>query len=53
MLEALNREPDASPQVLLQNVTGAVEGFVRKAEQFDDMTMLCLAYKGSGGENGL
>jgi len=53
MLEALNREPDASPQVLLQNVTGAVEGFVRKAEQFDDMTMLCLAYKGSGGKNGL
>ena len=25
---------------------GAVDAFVRDAEQFDDLTMLCLEYKG-------
>lgn len=46
MLEALNIDPDASPKTLMQNVRNAVDAFVRDAEQFDDLTMLCLAYKG-------
>lgn len=46
MLEALNIAPDASPKTLMQNVRNAVDAFVRDAEQFDDLTMLCLAYKG-------
>ena len=46
MLEALNEDADASPQAVLQNVRRAVDGFVKEAEQFDDLTMLCLEYKG-------
>ena len=49
MLEALNRQPDASPEQILKNVREAVDGFVRDAEQFDDLTMLCVEYK--GGKN--
>ncbi|MBO5556341.1 MAG: SpoIIE family protein phosphatase [Oscillospiraceae bacterium] len=46
MVSALNEEPDASPQEILQNVQRAVDNFVGDAEQFDDLTMLCLEYKG-------
>ena len=45
MIDALNTEPDASPEQLLKNVRTAVDGFVRDAEQFDDLTMLCIEYK--------
>ena len=50
MVEALNRRPDAVPEDILKNVRAAVDGFVRNAEQFDDLTMLCLEYKGSRQE---
>ena len=46
MLDALNEDPDAAPEQLLRNVRGAVDAFVKEAEQFDDLTMLCLEYKG-------
>ena len=46
MLEALNRESTASPEHILRNVRAAVDGFVKDAEQFDDLTMLCLEYRG-------
>ena len=46
MLEALNKDVDATPRETLNNVQEAVESFVKGAEQFDDMTMLCLEYKG-------
>ena len=46
MLAALNIAPDAAPETILRNVRKAVDGFVRDAEQFDDLTMLCLEYKG-------
>ena len=45
MLDALNIEPDAEPTQLLKNVKTAVDEFVGEAEQFDDLTMLCLKYK--------
>ena len=48
MLKALNQNPAASPQTLLANVRKAVDGFVKDAEQFDDLTMLCLEYRGPG-----
>ena len=51
MMEALNREPDAVPGRILENVHEAVDVFVRDAEQFDDLTMLCLEYKGSQTED--
>ena len=46
MLEALNAEPDAEPRQILHKVHSAVDGFVKDAEQFDDLTMLCMEYKG-------
>ena len=46
MVEALNTDPDAEPMDVLKNVRRAVDAFVREAEQFDDLTMLCLEYKG-------
>ena len=50
MLSALNGAPDAAPETILNNVRSAVDGFVKDAEQFDDLTMLCLEYKGTQGE---
>jgi len=50
LIEALNRHPDASPMDLLKNVRAAVDDFVLDAEQFDDLTMLCLEYKGPDAE---
>ena len=46
MLEALNTDPGAAPEQILQHVRAAVDSFVNDAEQFDDLTMLCLEYKG-------
>ncbi len=50
MLAALNERPDDTPEQLLQSVRAAVDGFVKEAEQFDDLTMLCLEYKGKNDE---
>ena len=46
MLEALNKDPSASPEELLRNVKSSVDDFVGAAEQFDDLTMLCIKYNG-------
>ena len=46
LVEALNHDPDASPEALLKNVRKAVDNFVKDAEQFDDLTMLCVEYRG-------
>ena len=45
LLTALNKNPDAPLKELLENVCNAVDGFVKEAEQFDDLTMLCLEYR--------
>ena len=50
MLDALNAAPDADLKAILGNVRTAVDGFVKDAEQFDDMTMLCMVYKGIPGD---
>ena len=53
MLAALNAEPDAAPETLLRHIRRGVDDFVSGAEQFDDLTMLCMEYKGvqqSGNE---
>ncbi len=47
MLEALNGDPQAAPEALLKNVRTAVDGFVLEAEQFDDLTMLAIEYRGT------
>ena len=49
MLLALNKDPEASPEQVLLNVREAVDGFVKDAEQFDDLTMMCLEYRGKQG----
>ena len=46
MLAALNGDASASTVQTLKNVRAAVDGFVKEAEQFDDLTMLCFEYKG-------
>ena len=46
MIEALNVDPQANPKEILGNVRSAVDGFVKEAEQFDDLTMLCMEYIG-------
>ena len=46
MIEALNRDADASPHEILEGVQKAVDNFVNQAEQFDDLTMLCIEYNG-------
>ena len=50
MLAALNADPDAAPEQILKNVRGAVDDFVKDAEQFDDLTMLCMEYRGKEQE---
>lgn len=49
MLEALNKNPDASPKEVLDNVMSGIDAFVKGAEQFDDITMMCLKYNGAAG----
>ena len=46
MIDALNIEPDASPEKILANVRSSIDEFVQDAEQFDDLTMLCIQYNG-------
>ena len=49
MLAALNGNLNGTPMQMLGNVRTSVDGFVKSAEQFDDLTMLCLEYKGKDG----
>ena len=44
MLAALNREKDSSLKELLDNVCYDITDFIMDAEQFDDLTMMCLKY---------
>ena len=50
MLSALNSEPVTNPEKIIRNMQNAVDGFVAGAEQFDDLTMLCIEYKGRNEE---
>ena len=47
MLAALNAQPDEKPETLISVVRKAVRDFVQDAEQFDDLTMMCIEYKGA------
>ncbi len=46
MIKALNRHPESTPKELLKHMRNAVAVFCRKTEQFDDLTMMCVEYKG-------
>lgn len=43
--ECLNRNRDLGPMELLPKIKEDIDLFVGEAEQFDDITMLCLEYK--------
>ncbi len=45
-LGALNKNPNASASELVKTVATDVSDYVLDAEQFDDLTMLCIEYKG-------
>ena len=45
-VDALNTAPDEPPEGVLRAVDEAVKKFVGEAEQFDDLTMLCVEYRG-------
>ena len=51
MTQALNRYPGCTPNEILKNVKAAVDEFTAEAEQFDDLTMMCLEYRGPAAEN--
>ncbi len=46
MLDALNKNPDAAPNIILNNVNDGIEAFVKDAKQFDDITMMAFKYNG-------
>ena len=47
MVEALcSAGDDASAKEILETIDKAVASYTDGAEQFDDLTMLCLTYKG-------
>ena len=46
MLEALNRNPEATPNEQLITLKKAIDDFVGEAPQFDDITMIAFYYKG-------
>ena len=46
LVSALNRYPQASPEQLVHEVRKSVDEFVNGTKQFDDLTMMCLEYKG-------
>jgi len=47
---ALNRTAGLSPEGILRAVHADVDAFVDGANQFDDLTMLCLEYRGKQSE---
>ena len=51
-LAALNKDPNASLEQLLQGVKSSIDEFVGEAVQFDDITMLGFDYFGEKVEDG-
>lgn len=43
----LNKMKEASPQGIIEGIKNSVNEFVGDAPQFDDLTVLCLEYKGA------
>ena len=50
LMEALEPAVKGTPKDVLFSVRQAVNTFADQAEQFDDLTMLCLEYKGTAAE---
>ena len=50
MLDALRKKENRTPEEILASVKQSVETFAGKAPQFDDLTMLCIEYKGPAAQ---
>ena len=48
MVDLLRACEEGSPEEIIASVNQSVQRFVGTAPQFDDLTMLCLTYRGSG-----
>ena len=46
LTDVLNKNPDADPKELIDNVIGGINEFVADAPQFDDLTMMAFRYYG-------
>ena len=46
LIDALREAPETNPTVLLEFVRERIDTFAGEAPQFDDLTMLCLRYRG-------
>ena len=46
LIDALNVQPSAEMDVLLNNMQNAIDDFVKEAPQFDDITMVAFRYFG-------
>ena len=53
MIRSLNKYKDNSPKDLIKGVWSEINAFVKDAPQFDDVTMLCVEFKGENGERTL
>ncbi len=51
MMEALRKAENESPEKILDAVDAAVRDYVGDDPQFDDVTMLCVEYKGQDGKD--
>ena len=51
MTDALNEYIDERPRAVIEGMRESVNGFVKDAEQFDDITMMCLEYNGKQQNN--
>ena len=49
LTDTLNQCPETEPEKMVHSVYDAVNRFADNTPQFDDITMLCLKYRGSGG----
>ena len=49
---ALNEVSSRSPKEILEHVSRTVDAFVGDAEQFDDLTMMCVQYNGPDPKGG-
>jgi sigma-B regulation protein RsbU (phosphoserine phosphatase) len=44
LIDALNKDPDAAPEEICNNVKNSISEFVGQAPQFDDITTLCIKF---------
>ncbi len=46
MMKCLLDNQEKAPYEILKGLRSSLDEFVNKAEQFDDITMMCMEYKG-------